>query len=210
MMSVQQAYNEWAATYDADRNLTRDLDAQITRETLDGRQHDIILELGCGTGKNTPFLAQIGARILALDFSESMLRRAQAKFYPVPTAFALADLTQPLPCAGARADLVTCNLVLEHLADLDAIFAQVARVLAPGGHFFVCELHPFRQYMGGKAVFQREQTPAEMPAFVHHISAFVAAGQQAGLTLLHLGEHWHADDAGKAPRLISLLFERSR
>ena len=33
-MTIRDAYNAWAATYDTDRNLTRDLDAQVTRATL--------------------------------------------------------------------------------------------------------------------------------------------------------------------------------
>jgi malonyl-CoA O-methyltransferase len=70
MTRVRDAYNSWAATYDIDRNLTRDLDAQITREVLAGSRYSLILEIGCGTGKNTQLLAEIGENVTALDFSE--------------------------------------------------------------------------------------------------------------------------------------------
>jgi len=65
--------------------------------------------------------------------------------------FAVADLTQPWPCEDQSIDLISCNLVLEHISDLSFIFAEGLRVLRDGGRFFVSELHPFRQYQGTQA-----------------------------------------------------------
>jgi malonyl-CoA O-methyltransferase len=48
-MRVKEAYDEWSSSYDDDRNLTRDLDHQVTREMLSGFRCDSIIELGCGT-----------------------------------------------------------------------------------------------------------------------------------------------------------------
>lgn len=78
-MSIQKAYNEWSETYDTDENLTRDLDQKVTRESLANLHFDSILEIDCGTGKNTIFLAQIGAHVHALDFSEGMIEKARKK-----------------------------------------------------------------------------------------------------------------------------------
>jgi ubiquinone/menaquinone biosynthesis C-methylase UbiE len=76
-MSVRESYSRWAATYDTDRNLTRDLDHDVTRATLEGGRFGSILEIGCGTGKNTALLARIGERVRAIDFSEGMIDRAR-------------------------------------------------------------------------------------------------------------------------------------
>ena len=65
-VSIKTAYNNWAATYDLDRNLTRDLDRMVTRKILAHRRCRSILEIGCGTGKNTILLAEIGERVLSL------------------------------------------------------------------------------------------------------------------------------------------------
>src|SRR4051812_24516774 len=73
---VAGAYDRWAASYDADKNATRDLDALVMRRSpiaLEGRD---VLELGCGTGKNTSFLAEHAKSVLAMDFSEGMIARA--------------------------------------------------------------------------------------------------------------------------------------
>ncbi|HEY3041826.1 MAG TPA: hypothetical protein VGJ66_24050 [Pyrinomonadaceae bacterium] len=58
---IAAAYNEWAETYDTDKNATRDLAAQVLRRadlTLAGRR---VIEVGCGTGRNTEWLTTLSA-----------------------------------------------------------------------------------------------------------------------------------------------------
>ena len=207
-MRVQEAYDHWSATYDTDDNLTRDLDQVATRETLADLRCRSILELGCGTGKNTALLAQIGEEVQALDFSEGMLKKAKEKLGSESVTFSLADITKQWPCADGSADLVVCNLVLEHIEDLSFIFSEASRSLVEGGRFFICELHPFRQYQGTKARFQRDQGTSEIQAFVHHISDFLEAAEKNGLTLKGCREWWHEEDQNALPRLVSFMFEK--
>ena len=206
--TVRAAYDQWAAGYDTDRNRTRDLDAGVTREVLAALRPTAILELGCGTGKNTAFLATLGAPVQALDLSAAMLARAEARDLP-GVIFTVADLTARWPRADASADLIVGNLVLEHIADLDHIFAETARCLAPGGTLFISELHPFRQYLGTQANFAHGDAQVAVPAFVHHLSAFTVAATRAGLTLAALNEWWHDEDTGKPPQLVSFVWKKS-
>lgn len=208
-MSIQNAYNGWSQTYDTDHNLTRDLDQQVLLDALSNRRFDFILEIGCGTGKNTPFLAEVGTRVHALDFSEGMLSKAREKVTAENVRFSVADLTQSWPCEDGAYDLIVCNLVLEHIEDLPFIFSEAFRVLSQGGKLLVNELHPFRQYEGKKARFDKEEGVTEIPAFMHHISEFVNAASNNGLRLARLHEYWHAHDSGKLPRIISFQFEKS-
>lgn len=205
---IQSAYTQWAATYDTDRNLTRDLDQAVTRAVLGERRYSAILEIGCGTGKNTGLLAQIGERVQAMDFSAGMLARARAKGFGPAVTFAEADLTQPWPCADQSVNLIVCNLVLEHIADLAFVFAEAARVSMPAGRFFICELHPFKQYTGSKATFQRGDERIQPPAYVHHLSDFLDAATGAGFILTSLREWWHDEDHQTPPRLVSFLFTK--
>lgn len=207
-MKVDEAYEIWSRTYDEDRNLTRDLDEQITRQTLNDCRCKSILEIGCGTGKNTRWLREIGEQVHAIDFSAAMIEQAQQKCRFENVTFSLADITKRWPVADASIDLVTCNLVLEHISDLNFIFAEAARVLSDGGRLFVSELHPFRQYQGVVARFERNNERFEIPAFVHHISDFLSAAVVQNLSLAELKEWWHEEDENKPPRLISFLFTK--
>jgi len=209
-MSIQSAYNDWSQTYDSDPNTTRDLDQTVLERTFGQAHFDSIIEAGCGTGKNTELLSRLGGKVLALDFSAGMLAQAKAKLGHRPNVtFSVADLSQRWPCADRSANLVTCNLVLEHIRDLAPVFSEAARVLVPGGTLFISELHPFRQYGGKVATYQRGGQTTEIPAFIHHISDFLQAGQTNNFALKSLQEWCHEKDQGKPPRLVSFLLERA-
>lgn len=205
-MSVQAAYDDWSTSYDSDPNLTRDLDQAVTRQTLLDFRFNLIVEIGCGTGKNTAFLLHLANAIQAIDFSEQMLQQAKQKLNSTKVSFLTADITKPWPCHDNTADLVVCNLVLEHIQNLAFIFAEAARVLVPGGHFFISELHPFRQYRGTKANFQRNQETIQIEAFVHHLSDFFGDAKAHQFRLEEFQEWWHPQDQGKPPRLATFLF----
>lgn len=208
---VQLAYADWAATYDSDRNLTRDLDEQVTRAALENQRFESALELGCGTGKNSIFLSGIATKVQALDFSEAMIARAREKAAFDNVIFSIADITRTWPVANSSVDLISCNLVLEHIDILFFVFSEAARVLRPSGQFLINELHPFRQYQGTKARFTRETETIEIPAFTHHISDFIDAARANSLELTQLQEVWHdQDDRNAPPRLLSLLLKKVR
>jgi len=207
-MNVLEAYNEWSRTYDDDRNLTRDLDEDVMRRTFTGANYQAVLEIGCGTGKNTALLTGIADRVEAIDFSKAMIERARGRSSARNLKFTVANLTGPWPVADSSINLISCNLVLEHIESLSFIFAEAARVLASGGHFFVCELHPFRQYRGTKASFQRNAQPHIIDAFVHDITDFIEAARNNNLGLKTIKEWRHEEDSDKPPRLISFLFEK--
>ena len=156
MIEVEAAYREWAESYDAVVNLTRDLDAVVLRAIGLGRTGRDIVELGCGTGKNTAWLAEGARSLVAIDLSEEMLARARTRVSADNVRFVRHDLRTPWPLASGVADLVVGNLVLEHISDVDFVFAQAARVLRRGGELFVSEFHPFRQLLGSGAKLSDE------------------------------------------------------
>ncbi|MDX2117979.1 MAG: class I SAM-dependent methyltransferase [Planctomycetota bacterium] len=205
---IDNAYDRWAASYDADFNRTRDLDGAVMRDTFAGQRFDAILELGCGTGKNTLLLESCCTRLVGVDFSDQMLALAREKVRSPHVSFVHGDITKPLAAPDASFELVTCNLVLEHVEHLGPIFAEACRVLRPGGTLFVSELHPFRQYGGTRANFSRDGASIQIGAFIHHVSDYAAAALAAGLRIEALGERWHADDGPTQPRLLTLLCRR--
>ena len=206
---IAKAYNEWAETYDTNANATRDLAAKVLRQTdlqLDGRA---VVEVGCGTGRNTAWLAQRASGIIALDFSDEMLARARARVSAANVQFIQHDLHNPWPVPDASAQLLIAMLVLEHVENLDTFFAEAERVLAEGGQLFICELHPMRQLAGGQAQFSDPRTGERklVNAFLHDVSEYVNSGLSVGLQLTRLGE-WRDDNAERnsPPRILSLTY----
>jgi malonyl-CoA O-methyltransferase len=122
--------------------------------------------------------------------------------------FSVADLNTAWPVADSTINLISCNLVLEHIEHLSFIFAEAARVLVRDGQFFISELHPFRQYLGTQAHFHRDQETHTIDAFVHNVTDFIDAAQNNNLRLEAIKEWQHEEDTGKPPRLISFLFKK--
>ena len=207
-MNIQSAYNTWSSSYDEDVNLTRDLDYDVMMKMFKSLHFDSILEIGCGTGKNTELLSHIAKKIYALDFSEAMILKAKQKIKSVNVIFSTTNISQRLSIQDGLINLITCNLVLEHIEDIGFIFSEASRSLVKQGKFFISELHPFRQYEGTKANFERDGTKTEIKAFVHHISDFLDTANKNGFILLALNEWWHDKDQNKPPRLLTFMFEK--
>lgn len=216
--AVARAYDAWATTYDADVNATRDLDAAVLRRVPLAVSAADVVELGCGTGKNTAWLAERARSVVAMDFSGGMLAKARARLAALDAGaerqvrFVEHDLRARWPLVDGSADVIVGNLVLEHVADLPFVFGEAARVLRAGGALFLCELHPERQRRGGQAHFVDgiSGTRTCVPAFRHSTAEYVNTGIAAGLQLRQLDEWLEAgapDDA--PPRLLSVLFEKA-
>ena len=206
-MSIEKSYDHWSSQYDINKNRTRDLDQKTTRASLEFLNFNSVLELGCGTGKNTRWLKERASNIMAVDFSEKMLDLARKKITSGNVKFQKADITKDWSWANHSYDMVTCNLVLEHIKDLDPIFENVFSKLDNGGHFFISELHPFKQYTGTKARFHSGGRLIELETFTHHVSEYLNAATKAGFELIKLQEHFD-EDGNETPRLLSLLFKK--
>jgi malonyl-CoA O-methyltransferase len=206
--NVKSAYDEWSQSYDQIENKTRDLDLYAAQQTLQSIDFKNVLELGCGTGKNTNWL-QHRAEVKAVDFSEGMLVNAREKIFSPRVSFQKADISQQWQFGDTTFNLIMCNLVLEHIKDLQFIFSQARQYLAGQGYFFICELHPFKQYTGSRARYQNDCQTIEPECFTHNVSDYFNAGKENGFVCTQLSE-WFDDDQKEEgfPRLISFLFRK--
>jgi malonyl-CoA O-methyltransferase len=204
---VRSAYDEWAPTYDSARNPTRDLNSAVLREQPFDPAGKSVLEIGCGTGLNTGWLAQ-AEHVLAVDFSRGMLHRARIRVTNDNVRFVEGDITEPWRFVEGLFDLIVANLILEHIRDLGHIFAEAYKAAAPGGLFYIGELHPYKQMLGTQARYLREEKGEEVrvDAVRHTLSEFVNEALGAGFRLDHLGEHMGEGDT--IPRLLTLRFIR--
>ena len=207
-MNIQAAYNTWSATYDDVLNKTRDLEAVAIRQLLAEISFSEVIEIGCGTGKNTEWLAGKAATIIAVDFSTEMLAKAMAKITARNVRFHQADIAHEWDFAVAPVDLVACSLILEHIQHLGFVFRQAAKALKPGGWFYIGELHPFKQYQGSKARFENGNSVFEVQCFTHHVSDFTAAAVQNGFNCAIISEWFDDNDRAAVPRILALVFKK--
>ena len=205
-MNTQQSYNKWAETYDTMPNKTRDLELIAVKEVLAAADFSTVLEIGCGTGKNTSWLLKSTNDLTAVDFSEGMLEQARKKINDPNVKFQQADITKPWNFK--RSTLIICSLVLEHIENLDFIFEEATKNLEVNGCFYVCELHPYKQLEGSRAKFEQGNELIELEYFIHHISDFFTAASRNGFQCLDLIEWFDDNDKKTTPRLVSFLFQK--
>lgn len=206
-MDIEQAYDSWANQYDSNKNKTRDLEAIALRQTLKKINPDSCLEIGCGTGKNTQWLAKKTDNLMAVDFSTEMLRQAKQKLAGQNVQFVQADITQDWDFSKTPVSLVSFSLILEHIKELEPIFHKSAAALKPGGMLYIGELHPYKQYLGSKARFDTAEGRQVLTCFPHHVSDYLEAADKAGLELALLKEFFDEDKKG-IPRILSILFRK--
>ncbi|MBP3955800.1 methyltransferase domain-containing protein [Gemmata sp. G18] len=187
--SVQTGYDRWAEVYDHDGNPLQGLEAPVMHAAMGDVRGLRALDLGCGTGRHSVWLANCGASVTAVDFSEGMLAEARRKPGAEAVTFIAHDLHTPLPFT-TEFDLVVSGLVLEHLRDLGAFFAEARRVLKPGGRAIISAMHPAMFLRGTQARFTDPHSgelvvPGSVP---HSVAAFVMAAIRAGFTLSNVQE----------------------
>jgi ubiquinone/menaquinone biosynthesis C-methylase UbiE len=197
---IRGGYDRWAAVYETDGNPLQGLEEPLFRSAVGDPRGLSVLDLGCGTGRHSLWLAACGANVTAVDFSAGMLAAAGTKPGAEEIRFVVHDLHAALPFAGAAFDLVVSGLVLEHLRELGGFFREARRVLKPDCRAVISAMHPAMFLRGAMARFTdpdsgEKVTPGSFP---HSVGAFVMAAVEAGFRLEGVDER--APDATFAQR----------
>jgi SAM-dependent methyltransferase len=101
-----------------------------------------VLDIACGQGRMSRYLAQMGAEVTGVDISAAMLGKARERG-PRGIAYVHADVTQhPRWWDGQPFSGCTCELALMDIDDLAGTLSTVAAVLRPGGWFAASIVHP--------------------------------------------------------------------
>ena len=104
-----------------------------------------ILDVGCGEGQVSRWLARPGVDVVGVDPTSSQVRAANERDPRIGYAQARAE---QLPFAAGSFDALVICLALEHVGPFESAIREVARVLAPDGRFLLLLVHPILQAPG--------------------------------------------------------------
>jgi SAM-dependent methyltransferase len=111
----------------------------FTRQAADIRPGSFWLDVGCGAGTYTRWLAAQGAMAVGLDYNPVSVFKAKAKS-PIGCQWAVADVRR-LPFAPGRFDGVLCFGVTQALDDSAQAVAELRRQVRPGGELWIDALN---------------------------------------------------------------------
>lgn len=109
------------------------------------RVGDVVLDLGSGAG-NDAFVARAetgpAGKVIGVDFTPTMVRRARENAEKLGyhnVEFRQGDI-EDLPVSDQSVDVVVSNCVLNLVPNKAKVFAEILRVLRPGGHFSISDI----------------------------------------------------------------------
>nr|WP_246211165.1 class I SAM-dependent methyltransferase [Phytoactinopolyspora alkaliphila] len=190
-------YQVWSRTYDEPRNGLFDIDEPLVFPILDRLPDGVALDAACGTGRFAEYLTATGHQVIGVDSSPDMLERARER---VPEAqFKLGDL-QRLPLADDEVDVVVCALALVHVRDLEPVMAEFARVLRPGGHLVISDVHHERVFRGSvPRVLGPRGERGRIATYRHRTGDYLRAALPSGLHVRACEEEPQVQSAGVPP-----------
>lgn len=148
---TQRIWNKIAEWWDSrigDGNPFQDELIEPSSEKLLGvRKGDLILDIACGAGRFTKRLADLGAKVVAFDFSKSFIRIAKTKAPKEnkDIEWHVIDATnkkQVITLGKNRFDKAVCTMGIMDIAVIDQLFSALSVCLKKNGHFVFSVTHP--------------------------------------------------------------------
>lgn len=144
-----------------------------------------VLDLGCAGGFMAEAMAARGASVTGIDPAVDALGAARARAGATASGVDyVAGIGEQLPFADAAFDIVVSVDVLEHVRDLDAVIADVRRVLRPGGLFLFDTIN--RNPLSAFAVVtMAERVLRLLPRGTHQSSGFIRPAELSAALRRH-------------------------
>jgi malonyl-CoA O-methyltransferase len=181
--AVQLAFDRFAGIYDEHAALEQEVGLRLL-ERLEFHRlaPQRILDLGCGTGRTSAALKARfrKAQVIGLDSSRMMLAQLQRRSALLRPLRAVCADFAALPLPDRSSELIISNMALQWSTDLEPLFAEIRRVLAPGGMLLFSTLGPasFRELRTALADCDASASGREFADILDVGNALVAAGFQ--------------------------------
>lgn len=183
VVSVEEGYKLWAATYDDQPNPLLALEERVLAPLLPDVRRKNVLDAGCGTGRWLRRLVSRGARTAAgVDSSAAMLERAVVCPELVHRLIRADCLA--LPVRPRTVDLIVCSFTIGHIGPLDVLAREFSRVARPDADVFLTDLHPQAQAEGWRVGFRCRGASIEVEACLHTKPEIRQSFESGGFSLI--------------------------
>lgn len=165
-----------------------------------------LLDIGCGGGFLAEEFARLGFRVTGVDPSPRSLATAQAHVEASGLEIEYRQgKGEALPAEPQSMDVVSCCDVLEHVADLNRVIAEIARVLKPNGVFLYDTVNrTAASWLVVIKVVQDWKPTRIFPTDLHDWRMFITPDQLRGLLARHALENGEIVGLRPGGSLISL------
>ncbi|MGG5252003.1 class I SAM-dependent methyltransferase [Neobacillus sp. SM06] len=208
-------FDDSAATYDSwclteIGSFVDHLEKEIVFQLAMPQMGEKALDLGCGTGIYSIWLARNGLNVTGVDLSANMLDRAKEKAasLSLPIAFVRSDIQQ-LPFEDETFDLVVANIVLEFVGNPNKVLQEGLRVLKKGGRF-VCGFIGKDSPWGKKYQTQGQEKPGSVFANAAFFSPTTVSETLLPPDIIQLGLFFTADEFITKDQAMALEIERAK
>lgn len=158
-----------------------------------------VLDIACGNGQFSRRLAELGAAVVASDFSPKLIELAKGRTTTDHIAYHVADATdeaQLMALAGSentRFDAAVCMNAIMDMPAIEPLFRAVAKLLKPEGRFVFTVMHPC---FNGLAIAMHPELDGyeTEPTYSIKVSRYLSAERTMGLAIREQPReqfYWH-------------------
>ncbi len=210
---VQAIWEENAVFWDEamgeGNQFQRVLIAPATERLLALQPEEQVLDIACGNGVFSRRMAQLGAHVLACDFSQTFLELARLRTSEYigrieyraldatnedqlmalanpPEVPSQSDAGPRLFDAGMRLfDAAHCGMAIQDMTEIEPLFSSLARLLRPGGRFVFSIPHPaFNNSYIRKVVEEEDQEGELVTRYAIKVTGYIQASTDKGLGII--------------------------
>lgn len=191
---AQDIWNQNAEFWDSrmreGNDFQRMLVGPATERLLNLQPGESVVEIGCGNGVFARRMAQLGAQVVASDFSAKFLERARARTteHADRIEYRLIDATdeeQMLSLGKRRFDAAICAMAIMDMADIDPLMRAMSQIVKVGGRFVFSLMHPCFNTSGVSLVVEEEDRQGEL-VVTHSLKTtkYLGLAPQKGLGMI--------------------------
>ena len=181
---TKNAYDRWAENYDKDKNPHTTVEHKYVLKAIDAKQHEIILDAACGTGKYAVEFFRNGAIVYGIDISKKMIDVAKSKNNKIH--YKISDMNEKLKYSSKFFDKINCAQAIKHIPtyNIKKLFKEYSRIIKDDGIIVFSVTHPDMDWTDFETKTKvTVNLTQESNIFHHKFKDYFDAFKYAGLTI---------------------------